>query len=206
MKKQAKKGIFIAFEGLDGSGQETQIGLLEKYLRLRGEKVYLTSEPSHNLIGGLLRSLLRSHWKMSNVGLQLLYCADRAHHLESEIRPMTEKGSHVISSRYFFSTMAFGSLNADLKWLEAINEKFPEPDLTIFLDVPPKECMRRINGSRMSKEIFEKEQKLKEVYKTYQKISHDKRWKSFTAVNGNRPIEAIAEDIRRIVDMKLHLK
>ena len=66
MAKKRKKGLFIVFEGLDGAGQGTQMVFLEEYLKSKGERSYATSEPSHNLIGGLIRSLLRAHWKVSN--------------------------------------------------------------------------------------------------------------------------------------------
>ena len=195
-----KKGKFIVFEGLDGSGQDTQIPLLEKYLKMRREKVFVTSEPSHNLIGGLLRSLLRAQWKMSNTGMQLLYCADRAHHLEAEVIPVLEKGNHVICGRYVFSTIAFGSLNNDRKWLESLNEKFIMPDVTIFLKVPPKECMRRINGSRPSTELFEKLKKLEVVFKMYLKLVSEKRYKNVYVVDGDKSIDEVAKDIIEIID------
>ena len=200
MAKTAKKGKFIVFEGLDGAGQDTQIILLEKYLKMRREKVYVTSEPSHNLIGGLLRSLLRAQWKVSNTGMQLLYCADRAHHLEAEVMPVLDKGDHVICGRYIFSTIAFGSLNNDRKWLEALNEKFSMPDVIIFLKVSPKECMRRINGSRSTTELFEKEKKLQKVYKTYLQLVSDKKYKNVYVVEGERSVDEVAKDIVEIID------
>ncbi len=196
-----KKGTFIVFEGLDGAGQGTQIALLEKYIQSKKKKkVYVTSEPSHNLIGGLIRSLLRHHWFLSNTGIQLLYAADRAHHLEIEVFPVQKKGCHVISGRYFFSTIAFGSINNDVKWLKAINEKFPHPDITIFLDVSPKECMKRINNGRPLKELFEKEKTLQKVYKTYMSLVKDKTHKNVYVVDGARPVAEVAKDIEKIID------
>jgi dTMP kinase len=194
-----KKGKFIVFEGLDGAGQGTQIKLLEQYLQSKNENVYVTSEPTQNLIGGLIRSLLRHHWSLGNTGIQLLYSADRAHHLEVEIDPIREKGHHVISGRYFFSTIAFGSITNDVKWLQAISEKFPNPDVTIFLKVSPKECIRRINSGRPLKELFEKEKILEKVYKTYLRLVRDTRYKNVYVVNGERPIEEVADDIQKII-------
>jgi dTMP kinase len=200
MAQMKRKGKFIVFEGLDGSGQDTQIALLENHLKTRGKKVFVTSEPSHNLIGGLLRSLLRAHWKMNNTGMQLLYCADRAHHLEAEVMTELQKGNNVICGRYVFSTIAYGSLNNDKKWLETLNEKFIMPDITIFLKVSPKECMRRINGSRSNTEIFEKEKKLQKVYKTYLQLVSDKKHKNVYVVDGERSIDEVAKDVAEIID------
>jgi dTMP kinase len=203
MSKNKKKGLFIVFEGLDGAGQDTQIALLKDFLLSKKQKIYQTSEPSHNLIGGLIRSLLRSHWKMSNTGIQLLYCADRAHHLESEVTPVLDKNTHVICGRYIFSTIAFGSLDNDMEWLESLNRSFRQPDITIFLDVKPEECIRRINNSRPSKEIFEKIAKLKVVYKTYQKLISNKKYKNVFSVDGARDKEVVALDIQKIVTQYL---
>jgi dTMP kinase len=200
MVQTKRKGKFIVFEGLDGSGQDTQIALLEKHLKTHGKKAVVTSEPSHNLIGGLLRSLLRAHWKMNNTGMQLLYCADRAHHLEAEVMPELQKGNNVICGRYVFSTIAYGSLNNDKKWLETLNEKFIMPDITIFFKVSPKECMRRINGSRSNTELFEKRKKLEKVFKTYLKLAADKKYKNVYVVDGDKSIDEVAKDVAEIID------
>ncbi len=198
-----KKGKFIVFEGLDGSGQSTQIALLEKYLKNQNRKVHITAEPTNNLIGGLIRSALRKQWKISNTGLQLLYSADRAHHLETEIQPLLKKGYLVISSRYFFSSLAFGSLNNDLKWLKSINENFPQPDLTIFLKVSPQECIRRINASRARKELFEEKKKLEKVLKIYMKISKmRKEYENFIVIDGNQSIKKVHQIIIQTLKKK----
>ena len=195
-----QKGKFIVFEGLDGSGQSTQIMLLEQYLKKKGRKVYTTNEPSSNVIGGLIRSILKSHIALGNTGVQLLYSADRAHHLEVDIMPALEAGIDVITSRYFYSTIAFGSINNDVEWLEKISEKFPKPDIAIFLNVPPKECLKRINGSRFRTELFEKEKKLKKAYETYLKIIKNEKYKELVNVNGNRSIKEVARDVSKLVE------
>lgn len=200
-----KKGKFIVFEGLDGSGQSTQVKLLEDYLKNKGLKVHLTAEPTNNIVGGLIRGLLTKQWKLSNAGMQLLYCADRAHHLESEIYPAMEKGNNVISSRYFFSTMAFGSLdpNNNIEWLKTLNEKFPQPDITFFLRVPAKKCIERIEGSRFRKEFFEKEEKLSKVLQAYDQISKDEDFKNFYVIDGDQSIDKVHREIKKIIDKYL---
>ena len=193
------RGKFIVFEGLDGSGQSTQIALLEEYLRTRKKKVHITTEPTNNIVGGMIRGILTGQWKLSNTGMQLLYAADRAHHLESEILPTLKAGHMVISSRYYFSTLAFGSLKNDIEWLEKINEKFPQPDVTFFMNVSPKECMRRIGDSRSRKELFEKEKTMEKVFQTYQEIAANKKYNIFT-INGDQSKEKVSEDIIKIID------
>ncbi|MDZ7611837.1 MAG: dTMP kinase [Candidatus Moranbacteria bacterium] len=204
MIKKQKKGRFIVFEGLDGSGQSTQVDLLNKYLKSKGEKTHLTAEPTNNIIGGLIRGLLTKQWSLSNTGMQLLYCADRAHHLESEVYPALEAGNTVISSRYFFSTIAFGALdpNNSVEWLKTLNEKFPEPDATFFLRVSAKKCIERIENSRFRKEFFEKEKKLEKVLRVYDEIVKDKDFKTFYVIDGEQPIEKVHQDVVDVLNKK----
>ncbi|KKT76388.1 MAG: putative thymidylate kinase [Parcubacteria group bacterium GW2011_GWF2_44_7] len=199
-KTDVRQGKFIVFEGLDGSGQSTQIGLLDAYLKSKGVKTHLTTEPTNNIIGGLIRGILTHQWSLSNTGIQLLYCADRAHHLESEVLPAMAKGNVVISSRYFFSTIAYGSLDNDTEWLKKINEKFILPDMTFFIKVSPKVCMRRINGSRFRTEFFEKEKKLKKIYQAYLRLGESKEYKNFYVINGEQAVEEVSGEIKKIID------
>ncbi|PJA83165.1 MAG: dTMP kinase, partial [Candidatus Nealsonbacteria bacterium CG_4_9_14_3_um_filter_37_29] len=163
-------GKFIVFEGLDGSGTTTQANLLFKYLKKQGKKVYLTGEPTRSLIGGLIEGQISGDWKSTPECLQLLFTADRAHHLEKGIIPLLKKGITVICIRYILSTLAYGNLDIkDEKWLMTINKKFIWPDITFLLKVSPKICIQRIKKERFHKELFEKEEKLKGVYKNYLK-------------------------------------
>ncbi len=70
--------------------------------------------PTNNLIGGLLRGALTHEWQATNRVLQLLYAADRGHHLRREIEPALKRNYTVICDRYIDSTLAFGSLDLDL--------------------------------------------------------------------------------------------
>ncbi len=190
-----KRGKFIVFEGLDGSGQSTQVERLSSALKKNKVKVHTTKEPTNNLIGGLIRGQLQGDWKSTPECLQLLFAADRAHHLEREIEPYLKKGVTVISDRYFFSSMAFGSLEIDdRQWLKDINKRFLLPDIIFYLKVSPKNCIKRIKEDRFSFELFEKEKKLEQIEKGYKKIA--KEYKSFEIIDGERQIEEIAEEIK----------
>ncbi len=122
MYKNQYTGKFIAFGGLDGAGSTTQAEKLTQYLKERGEKVHLTKEPTNNLIGGMIRGQLTKEWRTGPECLQLLFTADRAHHLEKEVLPLLKQGITVITDRYFFSSVAFGSLEIeDREWLQIFN-------------------------------------------------------------------------------------
>ena len=85
MKPNTYPGKFIVFEGLDGSGKSTQANLLVDFLQQQlHQKTHYTSEPTPNIIGGLIRSQIAGDWKTSNECLQLLFSADRLYHLEKE--------------------------------------------------------------------------------------------------------------------------
>jgi len=205
-----KKGAgFIVFDGLDGSGMSTQAAKLVEFLKGKEQKlkfghtgVHLTKEPTSSLIGGLIRSQLTHEWKSSPECLQLLFSADRAYHLEKEIIPLLEKGIIIICDRYFFSTLAFGSLEIkDFNWLLNLQKQFLVPDITFFLKVSPKICIERIKKERFGLTLFEKEEIMEKVWKNYEKLA--KRFKNVYIINGERPVEKIAQDIREIVKEKL---
>lgn len=192
------KGKFIVLEGLDGAGTTTQANLLIDYLKKKELKVCVTKEPTDNIIGGLIRGQLTKHWKTSPLCLQLLFAADRASHLEKDIKPALKKGAIVLCDRYVLSSLAFGGIDVDIEWLKQINSKFPVPDLTIFLDTEPDECIKRMQKSRFSLELFEEKTKLRKVKENYLKII--KRFKNLVVVDGNRPIPNIFTDIRKAVE------
>ncbi|MCK4807998.1 MAG: dTMP kinase [Candidatus Aenigmarchaeota archaeon] len=198
------KGMFIVFEGLDGSGSSTQVSLLQKALRKAGYTAHITKEPTNNLIGGLIRGQLTKDWKTGPECLQLLFAADRAHHLEREILPGVEKGCVVISDRYYFSTMAFGGIDIDMDWLKKLNEKFKVPDLSFFIKVPARECVKRISDSRFEFELFEEEKKLERVWKNYDILAKD--FDNVHVIDGTQSVEEVHEEILAITLDKLRVK
>lgn len=199
--KKRKEGLFIVLEGLDGSGTTTQANLLAQYLKRKGYKVEKTAEPSGNLIGGLIRGVLTREWRLNPAGLQLLFAADRAHHLEKFVLPALKKKQIIISTRYFFSSLAFGALDLDRKWLAEINKNFLIPDITFFVDTDPAECLRRIARTRIKREFFEERKKLEKVRKEYDKLV--KKYPRFYKIKGNKKIQYVFADIKNIFDKRL---
>jgi len=193
------KGLFIVFEGPDGSGQSTQSELLAKWFKKRKQRVLVTKEPTNSLIGGIIRSILKKEWKVDMKTHQLLFTADRAHHLTKEIMPLINKGINVICDRYILSTLAFGSLEADLDWLKQINSKFPKSDLTFILNVPGKICAERISKSRFGFEVFEGVKKLEMVRKNYLKLK-DFHKNTYVIKGDEKSKEEINKEIVSIVE------
>ncbi|MCW1298000.1 MAG: dTMP kinase [Candidatus Parvarchaeota archaeon] len=200
------KGAFIVFEGPDGAGLSTQAELLDKYLRKKGYKVVLTKEPTIGLIGGLIKAALKNEWKTSPLAMQLLFTADRAHHIDMEILPAIDKGKIVISDRYFFSTFAYGEASGlDVEWLKKLNSKFPMPDLTIFIDVPVDVSIERIKASRFEMELFEEKEKLEKIRKAYLKIAEIYNSDKTVVIDGTKSVEEIHAKIVKIVADKLKI-
>lgn len=192
-------GLFIAFEGLDGSGSSTQVDLLVKRLNTNGLYTYGTKEPTNNLIGGLIRGALTHDWKASPECLQLLFAADRAHHLQREIIPSIEKGNVMVTDRYLFSTIAFGAIEITKDWLIKLNEKFILPDITFFVRVSAKVCIERIGKSRNEFELFEEEKKLKKVLSVYDTLAKDET-NNIKVINGENRINQIEEEVYIIIE------
>lgn len=199
------RGLFIVFEGLDGAGTTTQLDLVNKSLTDKGERVHITKEPTDSMIGGLIRSLLKKHWEIGAEGAQLLFAADRAYHLDKEVIPLLNKGITVITDRYYFSSIAYGSVGiADTKWIEAINSRFLQPDLVIYVRVSVEQALGRIESGRYSEmELFEKTEVLKKVAKTYDKLADTLDY--FVSVDGSKSEEEVAQDILKILKENLNL-
>lgn len=164
------KGQFIVFEGPDGSGTTRQCAFLVDKLRKSQKNVLLTAEPTESAIGQEVRGMLLRDTMPSPDAIQLLFCADRANHVSTVIDPALKKGQIIVSDRYALSTIVYGAAQGvDREWLEAINAKFPKPDLT-FITLPPFEvCMERLQR-REKRDQFEMENFQRRVYENYKSI------------------------------------
>ena len=161
-------GKFIVFEGPDGSGQSTQVKILAEKLSEQGKRVVTTAEPTHeSKYSHRIWEILYKHISASNKEIQELISLDRGEHLKNLILPGLEKGDIVITSRYYYSTFAYGMIEFDLDWLKSLNKDYPSPDITFILDVRPEICLERITKRGKALEFFETLEKLKKVMENY---------------------------------------
>jgi len=151
---QSHTGVFIAFEGGEGSGKSTQTVLLKKYLESIGEQVLTTREPGGTELGKSLRTILLdpATGAISPRSEALLYAADRAHHVYLTIRPALEAGQVVITDRYLDSSIAYQGAGRVLQPSEVarISRWATEsltPTLTIILDIPAEKGLARLDGA-----------------------------------------------------------
>lgn len=192
-------GKFIVIEGLDGSGKSAQVDLVIDFLKREGKEVVVTKEPTiESDAGRKIKQALKKEITVDPLELQKLYVQDRKEHLENKVIPALEKGKFVVSSRYAFSTFAYGSANnLDIDLLIDLNKEFLLPDLTIIVDVKPESCVKRIEKRGEEKEFFEQIEKLTKINKIYKKIPE--MFDNVIMVNGNETISEVFENIKKEV-------
>ena len=146
------KGLFITFEGGEGTGKSTQIKLIEEYLKEKGKDVVTSKEPGGTEVGLEIRKLLvcGDKDKFDATAEALLYFADRHIHLTKKIWPAMEKGAIVLSDRFADSTMAYQYYGYNKRVSkETLNTLYDiavgrfKPDLTIILDIDPEKGLAR---------------------------------------------------------------
>ncbi|NED95700.1 dTMP kinase [Phytoactinopolyspora alkaliphila] len=145
------RGQFIAFEGGDGVGKSTQVGLLAAHLRGRGREVVVTREPGDSRIGAEVRAILLDGGELDVRAEALLFAADRADHVTSLVSPALQRGAVVVTDRYVDSSIAYQGVGRGLgiDQVAALSEFATQglrPDLTVVLDLEASERRRRMEN------------------------------------------------------------
>ena len=196
------KGVFLTFEGIDGSGKSSQAKLLAATLRERGMNVVHTREPGGSIGAEEIRKLLvegdPGRWSPETE--ILLFYAARRDHLERTILPALERGEIVISDRFADSTRVYqGAVRSDLReTVDAIHALMigMEPDRTFIIDMDPKAALARGLARKSGEDRFEDfgldfQHRLRDGFKALAK-SEPKRC---LLIDGNREIDAISAEI-----------
>jgi len=175
----ASNGLFIVFEGLDGSGTSTQARLLHERLAAEGHASVLTFEPSDGPVGRLVRDALQHRVDFAldehrdEQQMSYLFAADRFHHLHNQsdgVLMQRAAGKMVVCARYVWSSFAYNCrTDEDVARVARLNAGFPAPDLTFFVDVPLQTSLDRIAGRGLAEEKYEREEKLRLVASMYQR-------------------------------------
>ncbi|MFB3145038.1 MAG: dTMP kinase [Candidatus Methylomirabilales bacterium] len=199
MGKQLKKGVLIAFEGIDGAGKTTQAILVRNWLTDKGYDVIVFKEPTKGSWGQKIREIVNygRHGISPRDELEL-FVNDRKENVEQNIRPALEARKLVLMDRYYFSTIAYqGARGIDPDDIRQINEKFaPTPDLVLLLDLSPGLGLSRILNGRDGKlNQFEKEEYLKEVRAIFKRLELP----YIQTVDGARSQDDVFNDIRNIL-------
>ncbi len=143
---------FVSLDGLDGTGKSTQCRLLAAWLRDRGLAVTECADPGGTAVGDVIRDLLLGHRHAMSLPCEaLLFMASRAQLTAEIIRPALEAGRAVVSDRYLLANVVYqghaGGLDPEQLWQAGrLATGGLEPDLTIVLDLPIEEALRRRTG------------------------------------------------------------
>jgi dTMP kinase len=193
------QGIFIAFEGGEGTGKSTQSKLLAQWLEQEGETVLLSREPGGTELGKDLRKILLGHetGDISPRAEALLYAADRAHHVYSLIRPALERGEVVISDRYFDSSAAYQGAGRVLNPTEVarISRWATEslyPTLTFLIDLPAEIGLGRLQSrDRLEAESNDFHERVRQEYLQIAIMDPER----YFVVDGTQSVEEIHTQI-----------
>lgn len=200
--EKANKGRFVVFEGIDGSGKTTQVELLCKRLASTGFRIHTTCEPTDGPVGRLIRRMLSGSLQADQRTIASLFAADRTEHLmdpETGIRQMVDTGTIVVCDRYYFSSYAYHSQYMDMEWViqaNRLNADILKPDITLFIDVDPQICLKRLQTTRKHLEIYEKIDIMKQVRANYlaafNRLAHQEH---VVVIDGNNSVDNIAKAV-----------
>lgn len=142
-------GVFIVFEGIDGSGKSTQLGLLADVLRTRGLPVIETFEPTKGVFGRKIRKLYKDRSIVTPQEELELFLRDRREHVDQVIVPSLAAGINVLCDRYFLSSAAYqGAAGLDPDRIIARHDFAPDPDLALIIEIDPEQSIQRIVEKR----------------------------------------------------------
>jgi len=204
------RGLWITFEGGDGSGKTTQAALLQEWLEASGRTVVRTREPGGTEVGVLIRDIVLHHrGDIAPRAEALLYAADRAHHIETLVRPARERGEVVIQDRYLDSSVAYqgagrvldGGEIRDLSLWAAGGEL---PDVTVLLDLDPHSARARLDADdkpfdRLEAERADFHERVRAAYLALAAAEPER----FLVLDATHPVDELAALVRARVESAL---
>ncbi len=205
-----QRGLFLTFEGIDGSGKSTQARMLAESLRNAGHQVVLTREPGGSPGAEEIRSLVLEgdpdRWSAETE--LLLFTAARRDHLERTIEPALDAGKVVICDRFADSTRMYQGLSRGN--LRAVVDQLHdlmigrEPDMTLLIDMDPDTGLSRAKGRQGTEERFEDfGPALQKQMRAGFLALADEFSDRFRVIDGNRDMDSVAQDVRDIVEAAL---
>ena len=198
-------GLFIVFEGIDGTGKSTQINLLADELKESGYSVVTTYEPTNGPYGQKIRELFINRSTVSHEEELELFMADRRQHVKNVITPALAKGQVVLSDRYYLSTAAYQGANGlDPDDILARNKTFaPIPDLALILEIEPALGIHRIQEHRQeSPNTFEEESNLHRVAAIFKSMQEE----YIRRIDASTTVEAVHQQVMQEVKKVLSQK
>ena len=209
LRRNPYKGLYIALEGIDGSGKTTQLKRLYDSFQKNGKEVVVTREPrkQDGIIGDLIQRILHGKTKIPPVAFQYLFTADREMHHEELVIPALKAGKVVVSDRCFWSAIPYGLLDRKsginentieymlvAQGILSMYHQFIVPDYTFYLDIPLDTALMRIASSDRASEIYEERGKLEKVINGYQWLLKE-FGEEFIVIEGAKSVEEVTESL-----------
>lgn len=203
----AHSGLFIAFEGGDGTGKSTHLTRVADHLERLGHVVVRTREPGGTEVGKRIRELvLHYDGDIEPRAEAMLFAADRAHHVATVVRPALKRGEIVVQDRYIDSSVAYQGSGRDLganevRELSLWATRGLLPDLVVLLDLDPEAARARMHADRdsldrLEREAFDYHRRVREQFLALAATDPER----YLVVDVNREKDAVAADIRARID------
>jgi len=203
------KGLFISFEGTEGSGKTSIIKEVEKYFLDKGRQVLTTREPGGIRISEKIRDILldKNHTEMDARTEALLFAASRRQHLVEKIRPALKEGKLILCDRFVDSSLVYQGIarNLGIDEVMQINQFAIEntfPDMTIFVDVLPEVGLQRV-FSTANREVnrldLEKLQFHQVIYQGYMDLIQ-KYPDRIKRIDGQKPIKEVSKEAIALIE------
>ncbi|MCE7745962.1 MAG: dTMP kinase [Candidatus Heimdallarchaeota archaeon] len=193
---EQKKGLLIAFEGIDGTGKTTLAQMLKERLEALGHSVVMFKEPTNETEAG---KKIRASYVEGRASLDIelqWFIEDREWNVTTRILPALAENKIVFLDRYFFSTACYQGVRKNNDWfsiLELNRKKFPEPDLTIIFDLDVQLAVKRIMRERSNANTFEGIQNLRDVRALFLEMFQLDTIGNYLLINAEKSIEEILE-------------
>ncbi len=202
-------GLFIAVEGMDGAGKETQAINICLWLKQRGFVVVKTQEPWQGLGSKTYEQLDRIVYKKiekrSSEEIQYIFIDNRREHLKQEIEPNLAAGIAEVTERYAFSTVAYGAAtsNKPMQTFLDKQQNFLFPDLTLILDLSVEVAIDRLP---LERHLFERKDVLSKVRNNYLTLAGMFSTAGMRVINANQPPAEVFREIVNYLELVISLK
>ena len=209
-RRMSTGGVLIAFEGGEGSGKSTQARLLAERLAQENHTVHVTHEPGATIAGSKIRDLVLHHdEELTPRAEALLFAADRAHHVDTVIKPALDAGEIVITDRYVDSSLAYQGVGRDLKTedVRRISRWATgglTPDLVVLLDVPAAVGLNRARGrgaaDKLERESMDFHERVRQAFRALAEASP----RNYLVLDATRPPSDLAATVQEAVERLLN--
>lgn len=199
-------GLFVVFEGIDGSGTTTVSRRVHEILAADHSTALWTNEPSDSEYGTKARHLLRVP-QTQPIQLAMLFALDRWHHCQFVLQPALDRGQLVVCDRYFLSSLAYQRQDGvDGELVESMNPPL-RPDLTIFLSCPVEVAEQRRLGRSIASDRFEVTDRQRQIAQNYEDeiewLEIDETYGLVVKLDATAPIGELVEASAEIIRAEL---